>query len=119
MSWPLAYAVAPLILHTPTRLALPRDTRTHLATWLTRHPILHAGIPARAASLAPYVREGLRYGIRTSAISLAAGELSSEIPQSATDDPLEVLYSRSRFVGRWFAKHEQPSTVLALLGVTP
>ena len=51
MSWPLAFLVPPIVLHRPTRDALPRDTRTHLSTWVSREPVLRAGFPARAAAM--------------------------------------------------------------------
>src|SRR4051794_20248722 len=51
MSWPLAFLVAPLVLHRTTRQALPRTTATHLTAWVSRNAALHAGFPARARSL--------------------------------------------------------------------
>src|SRR6266540_2320032 len=64
MPWPLAFIVPPLVLHRPTRDALPRNTRTHLSTWIRRQPLLRAGFPARAAAMVPLTREGLRFGLR-------------------------------------------------------
>ena len=53
MTWPLTFLVPPLVLHRPTRDALPRDTRTHLSTWIARQPVIRAGFPDRAAAMAP------------------------------------------------------------------
>ena len=53
MSWPLTFLVPPLVLHRPTRDALPRDTRTHLSTWIARQPVIRAGFPDRAVAMAP------------------------------------------------------------------
>jgi hypothetical protein len=119
MSWPLAFLVAPLVLHRPTRQALPRDTRTHLSTWVARNPLLRAGFPPRARTLAPLVREGIRFGIRERVLSVEAGTLHGSISTASADEELERLLKSAGLVGRWLAKTEQPSTAFALLGVAP
>lgn len=75
MIWPMVYLVAPLVLHRPTRRALPGNTRTHLSTWVRREPLLRAGFPHRTASLAPTVSEGLRFGLRHGVLALEDGRL--------------------------------------------
>lgn len=69
MPWPLAFLVPPLILHRPTRDVLPRNTRTHLSTWIRRHPLLRAGLPNRAAAMVPIAREGIRFGLRAGVLA--------------------------------------------------
>ena len=64
MPWPVAFIVAPLVLHAPSREALPSSTRTYLSTWVSRNALIRAGFPKRATELAPFVREGLRFGVR-------------------------------------------------------
>jgi Family of unknown function (DUF6521) len=58
LPWPLGFLVLPLVLHRPTRVELPKNTRTHLSTWIRRHPLLRAGFPGRAAAMVPLTREG-------------------------------------------------------------
>src|SRR4051794_39322715 len=70
MPWPLAFLVAPLVLHRDTREALPRSTRSHLSTWIADHPSLRAGVPPRARSLAGPVREGVRFGVTNGALEI-------------------------------------------------
>jgi hypothetical protein len=118
MVWPLAYLLLPLVLHRPTREALPGNTRTHLSTWVRREPLLRAGFPYRAASLAPTTSEGLRFAIRHEMLRIDAGYKDSNVTHKPVDDPaLNQLLSAARLVGRWFARSKEPSTVFALLGV--
>lgn len=117
MLWPVAYLTAPLVLHRPTRQALPGNVRTHLSTWVARDPLLRAGFPYRAASLAAPVREGLRFGVRHGILTLDAGHLSGRVDRGAGDQgELRELLSSASLVGRWLS-HTRPATAFALLGV--
>lgn len=118
MSWPLAFLAAPLVLHKSTRQALPSRTSTHLPTWLSRNPLLHAGIAPRAVALRSTVTDGMRFGVRHGLLSLESGRLHGAAV-SAKEAELRSLISSSTLVGRWFAKTGQPSTVFVLLGVEP
>ena len=119
MSWPLAFLALPLVLHRPTRQALPGNTRTHLSTWLARNPLIRAEFPERARSLAPFVREGLRFGVRERVLILEdRGLRGEEIPLGRSGD-IQPLIRSANLVGRWLAKTGQSSTTFALLGVTP
>jgi hypothetical protein len=119
MTWALAFLVAPIVLHRPTRNALPRDTRTHLSTWVSREPVLRAGFPERAIAMAPLVREGMRFGLRHGALTTSGGRIRGVALESAPPGELRTLLRTAGLVGRWFAKTDQPSTVFALLGVRP
>jgi hypothetical protein len=117
------YLVAPLVLHRDTREALPRRIDSHLATWLLRNPVLAAGFPQRAKSLAPAVTDGLRFGFAHDTFTLTEdGDLIGSIADSAR--PAQVgdiasIVARSGFVGRWLTKIDRPATAFALLGVRP
>jgi ABC-three component (ABC-3C) system Middle Component 3 len=118
MVWPLVYLVAPLVLHRPTRRALPGNTRTHLSTWVRREPLLRAGFPHRAASLAPTVGEGLRFGLRHGVLALEDGRLLGLVDARRTSDStLADLLSSASLVGRWLARSREPATAFSLLGV--
>jgi hypothetical protein len=123
MPWPLAFLVAPLVLHRGTRDALPRSTRSHLATWVSNHPTLRAGLPARARSLTDPVREGLRFGLKIGVLTVVGdGRIRGSLP--ATSRPSDVgdlraIVRSAGLVGKWFAKVDQPATSFALLGVAP
>jgi hypothetical protein len=124
MPWPLAYLVAPLVLHRGTREALPRTTRTHLGNWVSQNPVLHAGIPARAQSLAEPVREGLRFGLAHGLLRVdhqgrLTGFLVAPPKTSAAPDEMAQIIARAGQVGKWFAKLDKPATAFAMLGVAP
>lgn len=120
MPWPMAFVVAPLVLHRPTRRVLPTSTSTHLTKWVAEHPALVAGLAARSTSLAPAVREGLRFGLRHQILTIEQGFLKGRIPvKSRTEGELADLIKAASLVGRWTAKSDNVSTVFALLGVRP
>ncbi len=124
MPWPLAYLVAPLVLHRGTREALPRTTRTHVGNWVSQNPVLHAGVPARAQSLAAPVREGLRFGLAHGVLQVddqgrLTGDLAAPQKKSAAPDEVAQIIARAGQVGKWFAKIDQPATAFAMLGVAP
>ncbi|MFY1595941.1 three component ABC system middle component [Micromonospora sp. WMMD737] len=118
MIWPLAFVVAPLVLHRSTRQALPRSTTTHLASWVSRNALLHTGFAARARALTPTVREGLRFGLRHGVLTVEAGGLSGAVGKSR-DPELRQLLRSAQLVGRWLAKADEPGTAFAILGVEP
>jgi len=121
MPWPLAYLIAPMVLHAGTRAALPGNTRTHLASWLTANPIIHAGFARRAHGLADVVREGLRFGLAHSVLVVDdLGRVSGAVnARSAQGTETGELIRRAGFVGKWLTRVDQPATAFVLLGVTP
>jgi hypothetical protein len=118
MAWPLAFIAASLVLHRPTRDALPGTTATRLTTWIGRNPVLQAGFPARVKALTPEVREGLRFGLRHGALTLAPDGLVSAIAVRLPGDA-GVITDRARFVGRWLVRSGDTATIFSLLGVEP
>ncbi len=119
MPWPVAFLVAPLVMHRPTREALPRDTRTHLSTWVSRHALIRAGFPERARELVPFVREGIRFGLGNGVLSLVDGGLRGTVRSNAGEAGLSELIKSAALVGRWLAKTDHPPTAFALFGVAP
>lgn len=122
MPWPLAFLVAPLVMHRGTREALPRTTATHLANWIAQNPVVHAGIPARAQSLTEPVREGLRFGLKHGVLSVdEQGRLSGVLadrPKRGTTE-VDQIIAKAGLVGKWLAKVDQPATAFVVLGVAP
>jgi Family of unknown function (DUF6521) len=121
LPWPLSFVIAPLVLHRATREALPSSVSTYLGVWVSRQPVLRAGLPQRAQGLVSPVREGMRFGLRHGLLAIdAAGGLrqavSSLQPPEAGD--LRAIMTKATFVGRWVSRSDQPATVFALLGVT-
>jgi hypothetical protein len=119
MPWPVAFLIPPLVLHRPTRSALPADARTHFATWVSKQPALVAGFPRRAAVMMEPTREGLRMVLRTGRIELRSGAVRAVGLANPPPGELGQLLRASRLVGRLLARLDQPSTAFALLGVSP
>ncbi|MEU7839244.1 three component ABC system middle component [Nonomuraea sp. NPDC049129] len=121
--WMLSFVVAPMVLHRATRNALPGTTTTHLATWLSRNPVLRAGFPLRAQGLVQPVREGIRFGLAHNILRFEGTRLLAEPRRRPrgfrSPQDLEEMMRKANFVGRWLAKTDSPTTVFALLGVAP
>ncbi len=122
MPWPFAFLVAPLVVHRGTREVLPRTTATHLANWVSQNPTIHAGIPARAQSLAEPVREGLRFGLAHGVLVVdehgrVTGDLTAG-PKRPTGE-VDQMIAKAGLVGKWLTKIDQPATAFAVLGVAP
>ena len=119
MPWPISFLVPPLILHRPTREALPASTRTHFATWISRHPLLIAGFPRRSQAMVEPTREALRLAFRGQLLRLNEGGILPSSLAIPAGGEVQQLARTSSLVGRWLASLEQPSSIFALLGVAP
>lgn len=122
MPWPLAFLVAPLVMHRGTREALPRTTRTHLGSWVAQHAIEHAGFARRAQSLTDPVREGLRFGLANEVLRVDdQGRLSGSIasPGPGKGSETAQLVAKAGLVGKWLTKVDNPATAFIVLGVAP
>ena len=121
MPWPLSFVVAPLALHRGTREALPSSLATHLGAWVSRNPVLRAGMPLRARALVEPVREGLRFGLRHGLLTVEdGGALRQGLPRHRPPDvgDLREVLRKATFAGRWVSRMEETGTVFALLGIT-
>lgn len=116
----LAFITAPLVLHRATRDALPTRIDSHLTKWVIDNPAVVEGFGVRARALVTPVREGLRFGLRTGALTLDDEGLVGHTrgkPSGLGD--IATLINRAGFTGRWFTQSDSPATVFALLGVEP
>lgn len=127
LSFEESFLVLPLVLHRETREALPRDTRTSLATWLEDNPLARGRIASRARLLVSVTKEGLTFGGVHGFIQLNRGRLYAEstwrravdrVFRESTDE-VQRCAKRADFVGKWFAQTGSAPTVLALIGVRP
>jgi hypothetical protein len=121
MPWPLSFVIAPMVLHRGTREALPSRLSTHLGVWVSRQPVLRAGLPLRAQALVGPVREGIRFGLRYGLLETGpAGGVRQAVTRLRPPDAgdLRAILAKATFAGRWVSSSEEPATVFALLGVT-
>lgn len=125
--FPLAFMVLPIVLHKPTRDALPRDIRTSMAAWLQENSSARVLFYERLVSLKPHTKEAIRFGMLLDWLALGTRGLLkttcseskiSQAVQKLTDEPRECVM-RARFLGKWFASAGATYTVMALWGVRP
>lgn len=123
LPWSLAFLVAPLTLHGPTRARFPRSIATHFPTWVNNNADVLSGFPARAKAFTPYVREGLRFGLRSGLLVIDAdGDLHAKIADHtkvASDTELRSIAVASALTGGWFARSGSTANAFTQLGVSP
>lgn len=121
MAWPLIFVAMPMVLHGPTREALPRTTATYLPNWAAANPLLTAGLAPRARSLAGHVRTGVRFGLRHGLLELdgGGGLLPGPARPGAPEGSLLALHRSALLVGRWFGRSAEPASVFSVLRVRP
>lgn len=119
----LAFLIAPLVLHAPTRTALPRRVNARLGTWAENHPLVRSELRLRAPGLTSVTPRAIRLGLRTEvlkleATALAPGDVLARVSAPAEPDAKECWES-AVWVGRWLSRSGPPQTTFALLGVKP
>jgi len=127
MPYPLLFLVPPFLLHQPTQTRLPKSVVTTLPTWLQDHKDVIVEFGKRSSTLVPYTREAIQFLLQHRIIGLDAegkvtkGEVAPKgvTKYQQTSESIQQSYRRSEFVGKWFARSGSPTTVFALLGVTP
>jgi hypothetical protein len=123
MPWELSFIVVPLVLHRRTRDQLPKSSSTHLPAWIGRNQTTLAGFADRATDFAPFVREGIRFGLRAQLFTFVDGaDLHGTVKQSMSppkDTELRTILSAAATVGGILAKAGTSTNVYAQFGVTP
>lgn len=122
-----AFLVLPVVLDRRTREALPRDTRTSLATWLEAVPFVRNNIIYRSQFMAEFTKEALLFGGIHGLLFISGGRVHgmdcwrSAVRRSLRDssDEVRVTAKKAEFIGRWFGHAGSAATVLALVGVRP
>ncbi|MDO9593137.1 MAG: DUF6521 family protein [Erysipelotrichaceae bacterium] len=125
----LPFLATSIVLHKPTRDALPMRIDSTFATWVTQLKGSHAmiGYPERTRSIVPYVKEALTFSLINNMI-IADGDGSFRvkqqisvptIPNDTMTDEVVMCFKKAHFCGRWLAKAGKIETVMALLGVKP
>lgn len=123
---PLAFVVLPLVLHPPTKDALPGRANTTFATWSADNEALLAELPERTLRLRPISREALLFLTQHRALTVTAEGLKtgaapmklSAKTSSSTPDADDIRRAAG-LIGRWFANQGAPVQILQTMGVTP
>jgi hypothetical protein len=122
LPWPLAFVIPSLVLAGDVRELLPGTTRAYLANWVAIQAAARAETAVRTRSLVPFVRDGIRFGLRHRILELEGGALRGTIRSTSAirrlhGEAAEII-ARAAFVGRWFAS-EDAVQVFALFGIRP
>lgn len=119
----LAFLAPPILLHGPSREALPKKTTTRMGGWLDQHPLIRAGFSSRAAAISPAVRAGLRMGLRANVLKLEDGLLAGKPPRRRKSvdlsEEVDEILKRAKFVGAWLGVSGPPVGQYALWRVRP
>jgi hypothetical protein len=118
----LAFLAVPLVVHEPTRQAMP-TIATSMYAWLKQRPEALVHIPPLAVDFAPPVREAIRFGTRHGALAFAArGAIANrplaKAPRGAQTTDVIRCRQRARFIGRWLARAGDPGTILSAWGLS-
>ena len=126
MPFALAFLVLPLVLHGPTRAALPSTIATPLATWVSEHATLTYDLGQRVTTLLAVTKESLIWCLASGLLAPSAGALSyagesTRRPVAPPDpfDDFKICVSRARLLGRWFANSGNAATLYMLFGLRP
>jgi hypothetical protein len=123
MALSLCFVVAPMVLHEPTRGALPRKVTARFGGWLDTNPLLRAGMPSRARAVAPAVRSGLREGLRGGVLTLSDDKVAGHPrrrPRGLTlSDEVDDILKRAEFAGGWLGLAGSPAAIYAMWRVKP
>lgn len=120
-----SFLVLPMVLHEPTREALPVSIATSAATWLSENPIMRSQIAAAAKATKQFTRESLLFGANQKLFHIEGGFINADA--NAINQRKLVKHSRddvagcrhaAKFVGRWFARAGNTNTVMSLFGIS-
>lgn len=126
LPFPLTFMVLPIVLHKPTRTALPNSIRTSLPAWIQENASARVQFYERLMSLKPHTREAIAYGLQFDYFAFHGGKLRANIRKNIINRALNLLEDearecvlRARFLGKWFASVGSAETTMALWGIRP
>ena len=126
LNFAMAFLILPLVVHRPTREALPGRANAALASWVTENNPLIAELPRRIARLRPITREALLFAVSHKVLSIQGGGLFpgkfpirlNARPVATTDDVNEAR-AAAALLGRWFASQGTQTSIMQGMGVMP
>jgi len=125
LPYPLIFLVLPVVLHKPTRDALPTSVATKMHPWLENHQQVQVGFADRCASVIDHTREAMVFAVAhnllqiTNDARIKAPEHRLRRPRWPPDSEPAVCLDKARFIGRWMARAGQTATLYAMWGIRP
>lgn len=118
----LAFLVAPMVLHKPTRDSLPR-LNGRLANWAERNPLIRAELQRRAPRLTDVTRQSLRFGLGANLLTVEGNGFGpgSALINLDFEESVDAgaCFTYAERLGRWLSRAGPPSTIYGLLGLRP
>lgn len=124
----MPYVYAPIVttisLYPAARETLSMNVSTQFAVWIDRTSQIQVFLQEKIVDMVPIVNEGLLFALAHRVLRVEEGAL---IPGDAgpanairgdTAD-MEQAQRAAAYLGRWLVRAGNPSTVCAMLGVTP
>ena len=125
MPFALSFLILPTVLHKQTRDALPKSTIALLHPWFQNNGQVRVGFAQRVSKLTPYTREAIIFGMQSHMLDLdergnlypTQRKLSSLGWDSASE--AAICREKAKFLGGWYSKAQDISTLFIMWGVRP
>jgi hypothetical protein len=127
----LCFLVLPIVLHQPTRSALPRAVTTSLLAWLQSHPEVRIEFALRVNGMSPFTRESMHFLLMRNLVEVDAlgafktglGKLNEtrglQTRVAGASPEVAECVTRARFVGRWLALAPDEASIFNFFGIQP
>ena len=127
LHYALSFVALPIVLQKGTRDALPKTKATSMVAWVSANPLAQVGFADRAKALSPLIRDAILVASRgglirlqdNHVVSLASPKRLAGYGSATNSDEVRDCLKKANFVGRWFARSGEYTTVMALWGVRP
>ena len=124
----LPYVYSPIVvtisLYPEARQTLSMNVTTKFTSWVVRSVALQPLLQSRIIDMEPLVNEGFLFGLSHNVLRLEGGNVhpgskgpTAAITSSSSD--MQEAQRAAAYLGRWLARAGSPSTVCAMLGITP
>ena len=125
-----SYLILPIVLHAQSRFLIGERNRKAMHVWLQQHQEARIGFAERARSLVPISRRASLFLLQTGYLQLtddvrliAIKRRRKTFTFSGTENKgfLEIqdCISKSKTVGRWFARAGKQANIFTMWGVKP
>lgn len=116
--------VLPLVLHSPTRSAMPATTRTKFTVWVMENDAVRVNVGARIERLMPYTQEAMVFGIHHGVINIEHDLITPvALPNKKFSFPKGTdaadCINASERLGKLLAGVDSAKTIYSLLGIRP
>jgi hypothetical protein len=124
MPYPLSFLILPIVLHAPSRNALPRTIAKKLHAWIEENQLARVRFVERVRSLVNHTKESIIFAFNGHILEISDIGLLTHIgrqPQMPWGDNSEsyFCYKKAHFVGRWFGHSGDLATIFAIWGIKP